>query len=176
MSHFPSKKRIHDNVEQLVGRDKEFNYILDSMTQALTNETPLSLYLYGKPGTGKTLTIENSIRDIMSRKQLRLHVDNYVTINAMTVKTPTRFFIELSREVLGHGTKDHIQQDRLIKTKIVPTQTIIFIDEIETFNLKAQQELLYKIFELPFLPHSKIILISISNSGNLTNSLLPGLR
>ena len=106
MSHFPSKKRIHDNVENLVGRETEFNVILDRMTQALTNETPLSLYLYGKPGTGKTLTIENSIRDIMSRKQLKCHVDNYVTINAMTVKTPQRFFLELSREIIGHGVKD----------------------------------------------------------------------
>ena len=53
---------------------------------------------------------------------------------------------------------------------------LIVIDEVETFVIKTQLEALFDIFALPYLKKSRVILITISNTVNLTYNYLPDLK
>ena len=53
---------------------------------------------------------------------------------------------------------------------------LMVIDEVETFVLKTQLEMLFEIFALPYLKKSRVILITISNTVNLTYNYLPELK
>jgi transcriptional regulator with AAA-type ATPase domain len=58
------KNTMDDSLEALVGRSNESEMIWNTLTTALETKSSGSLYIYGKPGTGKTLTAENVIKDI----------------------------------------------------------------------------------------------------------------
>ena len=50
------------------------------------------------------------------------------------------------------------------------------IDEVEALVVKTQLEDLFSIFALPYMENSRVVLITISNTVNLTHNYLPELK
>jgi len=53
----------------LVGREREFAQIESLISNSITQQLPLSIYISGPPGTGKTATVKAVIQSLQQPKQ-----------------------------------------------------------------------------------------------------------
>jgi Cdc6-like AAA superfamily ATPase len=60
----------------LVGREKEFTKIESLISNSIIQRSPLSIYISGPPGTGKTATIKAVIQNLQQPKQREKKVFN----------------------------------------------------------------------------------------------------
>lgn len=56
-----------------------------------------------------------------------------------------------------------------------PVPRLLVLDEMDQLDSKAQ-DVLYTIFEWPYLPRSRLCLIGIANALDLTDRILPRLQ
>ena len=70
-----------------------------------------------------------------------------------------------------------LEAQKILETEVVSSkQTILLIlDEIDQLDSKSQ-EVLYTLFELPYLNESKLVLVGIANALDLTDRILPRLK
>jgi len=52
---------------------------------------------------------------------------------------------------------------------------LLVLDEIDQLESK-NQDVLYKLFEMPFLPKSRLVIVGIANALDLTDRILPRLQ
>ena len=67
----------------LVARDEYFEQILQKLISDTDSE--VSLYICGKPGTGKTFTVDKVLEEIRRRKQLNRKFSQIIEINGMEI-------------------------------------------------------------------------------------------
>ncbi|KAK3887183.1 hypothetical protein Pcinc_008708 [Petrolisthes cinctipes] len=155
----------------LVCREKEINGMESFLTQHLKEGRPGSLYISGAPGTGKTASLNNII-DKLQMKKLRR-----VFINCMALKTSAAIYKAISIE-LGIRTQGTERENRNAIEKAVCSSkqpVLLMLDEVDQLDSK-NQEVLYTIFEWPALNQSKLVLVGIANSLDLTDRILPRLQ
>src|SRR3989344_5560074 len=70
-SLFLNKKIIQANYtpEQIYHRDQQIQFIAHVLAPSLKQEKPSNLFIYGKTGTGKTLTIRYTLQQIQAVAQ-----------------------------------------------------------------------------------------------------------
>jgi len=145
----------------------------DTILSACEDKIGTSLFINGKSGIGKTYTITAILDTIRSRAAYRRQLSKLIYMNAKTLETPKGFFDYLMREVFKNvNSMNQLKEKLCEKGKMI----LMVIDEVETFVLKTQLEMLFEIFALPYLKKSRVILITISNTVNLTYNYLPELK
>ncbi|XP_040569412.1 cell division control protein 6 homolog [Lepeophtheirus salmonis] len=128
-----------------------------------------SLYVSGAPGTGKTACIQYLLqRDFQNAFQ------KFVFVNCMSLRTPSAIFGHIAKE-LGIGESEDPQSD--IEKRITSSSSnfLLVLDEIDQLESK-NQEILYTLFEWPFLHETQLTLVGIANALNLTDRILPRLK
>jgi Cdc6-like AAA superfamily ATPase len=151
-----------------------------------------SLYISGMPGTGKTASVSTVIKKLSKEAEKKL-IPNfaYLYLNGMKVTNPNNVFkliydfifsdgrsasINKSTQILDNFFKNRNDFDsKTILKDISNSHIVIVIDEIDCL-INKKQVLLYNLFNWTTYPHSKLIIISISNTLDLPEKLQPKTR
>jgi len=186
-SFFINKKALQSSYmpETINHREKEIKQLANILAPSLRNDKPSNIFLYGKPGAGKTLTVKHIIKNILSvAKQSSVNL-NFLYLNCKLRKisdTEYRIIAQLGRE-LG----------RTIPTTGLPTEEvykmfsdaienkggiIIFVlDEIDQLVKKVGDEILYNLTRMnEELKKTQIGIIGISNDLKFADNLDPRVR
>ncbi|KAL2086850.1 hypothetical protein ACEWY4_017909 [Coilia grayii] len=164
------KQALHTAVpERLLSREAERASIVSFLESHVVPGLPASLYISGAPGTGKTACLNC----VLQERQDLLKGVQKVVVNCMTLRSSHSIFPLLAETLgapRGHG------ESRLEKllTSSGPT-VLLVLDEMDQLDSKSQ-EVLYTIFEWPYLPKSRLCLIGIANALDLTDRILPRLQ
>ena len=131
----------------------------------LETAKPGSIYVLGTPGTGKIATL-------VSLLAVRAAKHKYIIINCVVYRD------EIFRKVAGnlcHGSMSAIQRQegalKIIQVAITSSKDMILLilDKVDHLESK-DQTLLYSVFEWLALQGTKLALVVIANSLDLTTS------
>ncbi|MCI4383679.1 hypothetical protein PGIGA_G00029450 [Pangasianodon gigas] len=164
------KQALHTAVpERLLSRETERGVIVSFLEKHVVPGKPSSLYISGAPGTGKTACLNC----VLQERTAFLKGVQTVVINCMTLRSSHSIFPVLAEKL---GTSRCHSDGKLEKllTSSGPT-VLLVLDEMDQLDSKAQ-DVLYTIFEWPYLPNSRLCLIGIANALDLTDRILPRLQ
>lgn len=166
----------------LVGREEEGQDINEFLHNNITRNTCDSIYLTGPPGSGKSEQLELS----MSYNQQLFHEKHckVININCMVLMNPQHIFKQILMELSTNKDVTYKSSNndlyKALKDGIPGIRhAVIILDEIDSL-LTKNQEVLISLFKLANKGLSesfstKCLLVGISNSLDLTNTLLPKL-
>ena len=159
----------------LIGREMERSAIENFVkTHVIEGKKSGCMYISGAPGTGKTALVSQ----ILDEKMADIKNFDVIQINCMLAGTqPKRIFplifTEITKEV--RGVDDSIKELEKLIVNPKKNNILLLLDEIDQL-LTKDQDVLYRIFEWPFLKNSRVCLIGIANSLDMTDRLLPRLK
>ncbi|KAF1394578.1 hypothetical protein PFLUV_G00002500 [Perca fluviatilis] len=168
-SRFLSVKRaLHTAVpERLLSRDTERAAIRSFLEEKALQRLPGSLYISGAPGTGKTACLNCVLQDMKAA----LAPVQTVVVNCMSLRSSHAIFPLLADKLRAPGGQSGLQRFLTAPGPAV----LLVLDEMDQLDSKAQ-DVLYTIFEWPYLPESRLCLVGIANALDLTDRILPRLQ
>ena len=183
-------------------QDKIYNYIKQGLQ---TNGNYNSLYIAGMPGTGKTASVktiinilESEVKEAQKKRNdktlegngiipfrtLFLSGINYPNLSNV-FKIIYRFIFNKEKDKMNiknyifrlNNFFSHRKKYNKNKTLIDPTNShiLLIIDEVDIL-INTSQSLLYNIFNWTTYDYSRLIVITISNTLDLPNRLLPKIQ
>jgi archaeal cell division control protein 6 len=166
-------------------RSEQINQIANILAPSLKLDRPSNIFVYGKTGTGKTLSVKhitNNISEIAKNKKIPLKV-LYVNCKLKRVAdTEYRIIAQLGRELgesipnTGLPTDEvyRIFYDTIEKQKIL---LLIVLDEIDQLISKAGDAVLYNLIRInEELKNSQISIIGISNNSRFIDLIDPRVK
>ncbi|KAJ8377377.1 hypothetical protein AAFF_G00261060 [Aldrovandia affinis] len=164
------KQALHTAIpERLLSRDEERASISSFLTDKVKPGLPSSLYISGAPGTGKTACLNCVLQEMEDQ----LRSIKKVVINCMTLRNSQAIFPLIAERLGASGGHSDRRLEKLL-TSTGPT-VLLVLDEMDQLDSKGQ-DVLYTIFEWPYLPESRLCLIGIANALDLTDRILPRLQ
>ncbi|XP_013887183.1 cell division control protein 6 homolog [Austrofundulus limnaeus] len=162
------KQVLHTAVPQrLLSREAEQASIRSFLQEKVLQRVPASLYISGAPGSGKTACLNCVLQDMKAQ----LSSVQTVVVNCMGLRSSRSIFPLLADRLKAGGGLKGLQA-----LLTAPGSTVLLIlDEMDQLDSKAQ-DVLYTIFEWPYLPGSRLCLIGIANALDLTDRILPRLQ
>ena len=186
-SLFKDKKVLQSNYtpETILHRDNQINQIATILAPALKLERPSNLFIYGKTGTGKTLSVDHTIKQI-------LNVANSKEINVKSIylncklkrsaDTEYRLIAQLAKYFGKHVPATGLPTDEVYNIFYSALDNhdgiiLLVLDEIDQLIRKAGDELLYNLTRInESLKKSQICIIGISNNLMFTDNLDPRVK
>jgi cell division control protein 6 len=158
--------------DDLPHRDEQIKQIANVLAPALRMERPSNMFIYGKPGTGKTASVHHTTKNLQEVAEKNNIKIKFVYINCKLSKiadTEYRLIAQLAREfgkeipVTGLPTGEvysafytAIDKDK----KII----ILILDEIDQLISRTSDEILYNLTRVNSeLKNAQISIIGISN-------------
>ncbi|XP_034543473.1 cell division control protein 6 homolog isoform X2 [Notolabrus celidotus] len=162
------KQALHTAVpERLLSREAERASIKSFLEEKVLQRLPGSIYISGAPGTGKTACFNCVLQEMKAE----LTSVQTVVVNCMTLRSSHAIFPLLADKLKAPGG-----QNGLKKFLTAPGPAVLLVlDEMDQLDSKAQ-DVLYTIFEWPYLPKSRLCLVGIANALDLTDRILPRLQ
>ncbi|KAM3623199.1 uncharacterized protein V6R79_008357 [Siganus canaliculatus] len=162
------KQALHTAIpERLLSREVERASIRSFLEEKVLQRLPGSLYISGAPGTGKTACLNCVLQDMKAE----LASVQTVVVNCMSLRSSHSIFPLLADKLKAPGG-----QSGLHRFLAAPGPAVLLVlDEMDQLDSKAQ-DVLYTIFEWPYLPQSRLCLIGIANALDLTDRILPRLQ
>lgn len=171
--------------ESIPHRDKQIKSIASILAPILRNERPSNLFVYGKTGTGKTLSVQY-VQGEIAKKAKELNCDiKFKYLNCKLKKvadTEYRVLAALIRQLGGNIPSTGLPTDQVwakfIELVDSKKQLIIFIfDEIDQMVKKMEDNFLYSFTRLnQELTKAQISLIGISNEVTFLENIDPRVR
>ena len=186
-SLFKDKNALQSNYspETIPHRDNQIKEIAAIFAPTLKSEKPSNLFLYGKTGTGKTISIKyvsTQLKMMAEKKNTPLKII-YVNCKLKKVAdTEYRLMAQLAREfgkdipVTGLPTDEiyNIFFQSMDETKMI---LILVLDEIDELVKKTGDRLLYNLTRINAeLKNSQLSLVGISNNLTFSDSLDPRVK
>ncbi|MBC8444286.1 ORC1-type DNA replication protein [Candidatus Woesearchaeota archaeon] len=184
---FKDKKALQANYtpETIPHREKQIKEMAQILAPVLKTEKPSNLFLYGKTGTGKTLStkyVSSQIEEMASKNEIPLKII-YVNCKLKKVAdTEYRLMAHLAREfgkeipVTGLPT-DEIYNLFFESLDISNKILILILDEIDELVKKTGDRLLYNLTRINSeLKISQLSLVGISNNLTFSESLDPRVK
>ena len=185
---FKDKVLLQNNYqpENIPHRGDEIKQIASILAPALRGERTSNLFLYGKTGTGKTLSV-GYVRDELMRR-LKKDTDFNLRIEYLNCKlkkvsdTEYRILAELIKKLGGEvpatGLPTQLVYNKFVDTIEVEKQLIILVlDEIDQTVKKISNDFLYNLTRLNSeLSKSQISIVGISNNLTFLDELDPRVR
>ncbi len=172
--------------KEIIYRDEQIKTIASILAPVLRGEKPSNLFLYGKTGTGKTLSIQYIKESLL--KRVGEGVDFKLKIEYLNCKlkkvsdTEYRILAELIRKLGGSvpttGLPTEAVYNKFIEIVDQEKQLIILIlDEIDQTVKKISDNFLYNLTRLNSeLSKTKICVVGISNDLTFLDNLDPRVR
>ncbi|MBN2421308.1 ORC1-type DNA replication protein [Candidatus Woesearchaeota archaeon] len=166
-------------------RDEQIEQIANILGSALLYQKPSNLFIYGKTGTGKTLTVKhvtNNLTSMAKEKNIDLLV-LYVNCKLKKVAdTEYRLIAELIRTMGGEVPSTGLPTEEVYKifTHFVDNKkqlVILVLDEVDQLIGKIGDEILYSLTRMNSeLKNAQVSLIGISNNLVFTDNLDPRVK
>jgi cell division control protein 6 len=184
---FTNKKVLQSNFtpENIPHRDEQIQAIADILAPALKLEKPSNLFIYGKTGTGKTLTVKfvtNKMKELSEQKNIPLSV---IYLNCKLKKAADTEYRLAAHIIKEFGTvvpPTGLPTDEIYRTlfNIVDHKQqmiILILDEIDQLVKKAGDEALYNLTRINSeLKNSQISIIGVSNDLIFRDNLDPRVK
>jgi archaeal cell division control protein 6 len=185
---FKNKAILQANYKpnEILHRSDQIKQIASILAPVLRGEKTSNLFLYGKTGTGKTLSINFVQEELM--KRLRKDADFKLKIEYLNCKlkkvsdTEYRILAELIKKFGGKipetGLPTQSVYSKFIETIDSERQLIVLIlDEIDQTVKKISNDFLYNLTRLNTeLSKTQICLVGISNNLTFLDELDPRVR
>uniref|UniRef100_A0AC35U3B9 ATPase_AAA_core domain-containing protein n=1 Tax=Rhabditophanes sp. KR3021 TaxID=114890 RepID=A0AC35U3B9_9BILA len=155
----------------LAAREKETAQIYDAVCYAIKHQSFCSMYISGKPGTGKSATMDIIAESLSKRKDI-----DVFTINCVSSHTKTALYNVISMKCMN--TTFHCSQalkNIEIHFKERNKPLLLVLDEIDYLH-GHNPLLLYIIYDWPTLFKGKVFVIGVANTLDLTHRMLPKLK
>ena len=166
-------------------REEQIKQIASILAPALKLEKPSNLFLYGKTGTGKTLSVKyvmEQMIDVANKKNISFGM-YYINCKLKRVAdTEYRLIAQISREFGLEVPATGLPTEEVYRLfvnylKNSKKLVVIILDEIDQLVKKAGDEILYNLTRLSTeLKSSEISLVGISNDLKFTDNLDPRVR
>lgn len=166
-------------------RDNQIKSIAGILASTLRGERPSNLFIYGKTGTGKTLSVEYVTEEILKKADnLGVNIQfNYLNCKLRKVAdTEYRILAALIQQLGGEVPSTGLPTDKVWNVFIdlvdKKKQLIIFIfDEIDQAVKKMSDNFLYSLTRLnQELKNAQISIIGISNDVTFLENIDPRVR
>ena len=186
-SLFLDKKALQSThtPKDILHRDKEIKQLAEILAPTLRLERPSNVFLYGKTGTGKTLTTKYTTQQINQLAETKNLPIKIIYLNCKLKKvadTEYRLIAQLTREFGKEIPATGLPTDEVYKiffnTIDKEKQLILLIlDEIDQLVKKTGDEILYNLTRInEELKNAQLSMIGISNSLNFVSDLDPRVK
>lgn len=137
------------------------------------------MYISGVPGTGKTATVSEVIRQLQTASKRHVVPEfSYVSVNGMRLTEPRQAYVEILRQL---GGKIHAWEQahasleaRFTKAKKKSELPIVLlVDELDILCTR-RQDVVYNLLDWPTKAKSQLIVVTIANTMDLPERLLMG--
>lgn len=170
--------------EIVLHRDKQINELANILAPVLKQDKPSNVFIYGKTGTGKTVTVNRvlmDLNDVAKEEDVPL---KYLYVNCKLGKADTEYrliayfcrLLGISVPATGLPT-DEVYN--LFYTNIDSRKQILILvlDEIDALVDKMGDDILYSLIRVnSSLKNSVISLIGISNNVRLLDEIDPRVK
>ncbi len=184
---FKNKKVLQSNYipDAIFHRDDQIETVAGILAPVLRMEKPSNLFIYGKTGTGKTLSIRYTTQEIDDLAKERNLPVKIIYLNCKlkkVVDTEYRIIAQLSREFGKEIPATGLPTDEIYKIFYQALDqkeqfVIIILDEIDQLVHKIGDEVLYNLTRInQDLKKGQISLIGISNNLLFTDNLDPRVK
>jgi len=166
--------------DEIIHREKQMEEIARILAPALRNERPSNLFVYGKTGTGKTISIRRTVDELLKISVSQKIPLKVIYLNCKLKKvadTEYRLVAQIAREMGKAIPATGLPTEEVYKifyNELDRQQSlfIIILDEIDQVVKKIGDELLYNLTRINSeLSNSQICLIGISNDTQFTSYL-----
>lgn len=171
--------------ETILHRDEEIKSLANILAPALKLDKPSNVFVYGKTGCGKTLTVRyttNQITQVAKEREIPLRAIYLNCKLKRVADTEYRLIAQLAREFGKEIPPTGLPTDEIynIFYRVVDykKQTIILVlDEIDQLVSKVGDEILYNLTRVNTeLKHAQITLVGISNNLVFVDNLDPRVK
>jgi archaeal cell division control protein 6 len=184
---FVNKQVLQSNYtpHNIPHREDQINQIAQIIAPALRSNKPSNLFVYGKTGTGKTLSIIHTTQkllEIAKQKEVSVKV---IYINCKLKKvadTEYRLVAQIIREYGENVPATGLPTDEVYKIfyNLLEKKNqllILILDEIDQLVRKVGDEILYNFTRINSeLKHAQVSLIGISNDITFADHLDPRVK
>jgi len=186
-SLFINKKVLQNDYipESIFHRDNEIKNIASILAPSLKLEKPSNLFIYGKTGTGKTLTIKyitNQLKELASQKEILLKIF-YINCKLKKIAdTEYRLLVQLAFELGKSIPPTGLPTDEVYKIffNIIDQKEqliIIVLDEIDQLIKRSGDSILYNLTRINSeFKKSQISIIGISNNLTMIDNIDPRVK
>jgi len=186
-SLFKNKQILQSNYspEDIPHREKQIEHIASILAPSLLGEKTSNLFIYGKTGTGKTLSVQHVTNELIKRaKSSRILRIEYLNCKLKKVAdTEYRILAELIKKLGGSVPATGLPTDEVysrfleILEKSEEKLLILILDEIDQAVKKISDNFLYNLTRLNSeLSKIQITIVGISNDLRFLESLDPRVR
>eukprot|EP01117_Protostelium_nocturnum_P008093 TRINITY_DN2882_c0_g1_i9.p1 TRINITY_DN2882_c0_g1~~TRINITY_DN2882_c0_g1_i9.p1 ORF type:complete len:398 (+),score=110.86 TRINITY_DN2882_c0_g1_i9:114-1307(+) len=161
----------HSIPEHLHGREEKESEITNYIKERIKTQTSGSMYISGKPGTGKTATIQKIRKDLSLSKVRKC---KQFFLNCMELKDKRQIYKEIGKtlelEDVERLDSDVISSALRKRNHMI----IIFLDEIDQLmstKSKSEQQIVFDIFGWTTIPNSHLVVVGIANALDMTEHI-----
>ena len=185
-SVFFDKKALQSTYipETVLHREEQQKQLANILAPALKGDNPSNVFIYGKTGTGKTLTTKHTTQGLMeiaSKKKKPLRVIYVNCKMKRSTDTEYRLIAQLAAELGKTTPPTGLPTEEIYKTflKALDSQQqtyTLVLDEIDQLVKKTGDNVLYNLTRINETIESQISIIGISNDIMFVESLDPRVR
>ncbi len=184
---FLNKKILQSSYipEALGHRDEQINSIANILAPAMRQEKPSNLFIYGKTGSGKTVTIRHvtqKMSAVAEANNLPLII-HYINCKLKRVAdTEYRLVAALSREFNREVPPTGLPTDEVYRIFFEAVDSkrqliVLVLDEIDQLVKRVGDEILYNLTRMnEVLAQSQVCIIGISNDLTFIDHLDPRVK
>ncbi|MBW2974622.1 ORC1-type DNA replication protein [Candidatus Woesearchaeota archaeon] len=186
-SLFLDKKALQSSYtpEAISHRDSEIKQVANILAPCLKLEKPSNLFIYGKTGSGKTLTIKHIADNLLDKSKQKGIPLKTVYLNCKLKKmadTEYRLIAQLTREFGHEIAPTGLPTDEVYKSffNVIDSKKqliLLILDEIDQLVKKTGDEILYNLVRInEDLKNAQVSLIGISNDLIFVDNIDPRVR
>ncbi len=171
---------IRYDPEEIPHRENEIASLAKVLAPVLRNEKPSNLFIYGKPGTGKTLVTTHVVKKLNEVSNERNIPLKTIYINCKMRKVSDTEYRLISQIIRNFGKEvpptglptDEVYRIFFDVVENSSSNVIIVLDEIDYLVKRAGDGILYNLTRInQQLKNSKVTIVGISNDVTFTNNL-----
>jgi len=172
--------QLNHTPENIPHREKQIEQVASILAPSLLGQRTSNLFIYGNPGSGKTLSIQHVANELMKRaKENRILRVEYLNCKLKKVAdTEYRIFAELISKLGGSVPATGLPTDAVYRKFIEILENseekllILILDEIDQVVKKIDGEVLYNLTRLNAeLSNTQIIIVGISNDSRFLDMI-----
>jgi len=182
-----NKKVLQSNYipDAIPHRQQQIELIAAILAPCLRGEKPSNIFIYGKPGVGKTLCVNYILNNLENTAIAKNAAVKTIYINCKLKKiadTEYRIVTELAKAmgvevpVTGLPT-DEVYNKFLSAIDAKPQVVILVLDEVDRLVARAGDEILYNLTRInSVLKQAQVSLIGISNDVRFIENIDPRVK